>query len=227
MEETSPTEDAYRLLIFGRAFHATQKWSARSGTHSRCVPPLSLSLSRVSPSACSTGRRPRPRPPAPQASGRSSNTSSCPEKPPPRRWMWLPPVERSSSRGRGIRHPIFPHAGEAGARMRIGVAGAREESTGVEVFQAAAGRRRLGPRRRRQSGTMKRRLLGALKIAMQRSSTAAGVETQRSLTPANGRGMQHPLELNILSRHSFHGGGCNLGNRSSKNALSVGDSLTN
>jgi hypothetical protein len=35
--------------------------------------------------------------------------------------------------------------------MRIGVAGAGEESTCVEVFQAAAGRRRLGPRRRRQS----------------------------------------------------------------------------
>jgi hypothetical protein len=88
----------------------------------------SLSLSHVSPFACSTGHHSHP--PAPRASGRSSNTSSFPEKPHPRRWLWPPkklwppPTERSSSGGRGIRHQsrcrrrppdlhhaIFPHAG--------------------------------------------------------------------------------------------------------------------
>jgi hypothetical protein len=59
--------------------------------------------------------------------------------------------------------------------MPTGVAGAGEESTYVDVFQAAAGRKRLGPQRRRQSGVVKRRLPGALKIATQRISTVAGV----------------------------------------------------
>jgi hypothetical protein len=59
--------------------------------------------------------------------------------------------------------------------MPTRVAGAGEESTYVDVFQAAAGRKRLGPQRRRQSGVVKRRLPGALKIATQKISTVAGV----------------------------------------------------
>jgi hypothetical protein len=72
-------------------------------------------------------------------------------------------------------------------------------------------------------------------LAVDRSLMSEDVRTSRScpeavsmarLMCANGRGMQQPLELNFLNRHSFHGIECNLGNEFSKNVLSLEDSLT-
>jgi hypothetical protein len=74
-----------------------------------------------------------------------------------------PELLPSPATGPPPRH--FPHAGEAGGRIPTSVAGAGEESTYADVFQVATGRKWLGPQRRRQTGAVKKRLSGALKIA--------------------------------------------------------------
>jgi hypothetical protein len=60
----------------------------------------------------------------------------------------------------------------------------------VDVFQAAAGRKRLKPQRRRQSGAVKRRLPGAVKITTQRISTTAGVGILGSSDLRKRRGLR-------------------------------------
>jgi hypothetical protein len=60
----------------------------------------------------------------------------------------------------------------------------------VDVFQAAAGRKRLKPQRRQQPGAVKRRMLGAVKITTQRISTAAGVGISGSSDLCKRRGLR-------------------------------------
>jgi hypothetical protein len=58
------------------------------------------------------------------------------------------------------------------------------------VFQVATGRKWLGPQRRRQTGVVKKRLSGALKIATQRISMAVGVGISGSNDLRKRRGLR-------------------------------------